>query len=425
MSSNFTSKSYSGTVEHLPNCVARFKVSIDKDEVAALKTRASKAINKEVNVPGFRKGKAPDDLIMKQYGKHVDSEFREIAVRAACKEAMESTKVYPLKQDIGIELEKIQPMDDGKVEVTFRYETYPVVPDVKVEEIKITPVDLKKVTESDIEHTLRQIQLYHGHFHEAHDRPIQEEDFVIVDIDVIDEPPFKAYENSRFQVTDKGMPQWARKLVLGKKMGETVEGMSEKDKDSPADFVPRKCRVLIRDVQTAHLPELDDDLARKAGAQNVEDLKKNIEAQQTKQHSDERQMALRNQVKEYLKATYSFDLPASDLKGIEEDCKRLINRDKDQFKTPEDLQAYKEKLFENGKEVLKLAYLIPHVGAQLNLKMPNEQDINNRMIQIITQYYFETGEKIPEESFERIRSNIQRELVHERVLDELIRKNSA
>ncbi|MFN4175276.1 MAG: trigger factor, partial [Parachlamydiaceae bacterium] len=291
MSSTFNAKSYSGTVEHLPNCVARFKVLIDKDEVAALKNRASKAINKEVNVPGFRKGKAPDDLIMKQYGKHVDSEFKELSVRSACKEAMEATKVYPLKQDIGIELEKLQPLDDGKVEVTFRYETYPVVPDVKVDEIKIEPVEAKKVTDHDIEHTIRQIQLYHGHFHEAHDRPIQEEDFVIVDIDVIDEPPFKAYENSRFQVTEKGMPEWARKLVLGKKVGDTVEGMSEKDKDSPADFVPRKCRVLIRDVQTAHLPEVNDDLARKAGAQNVEDLKKNIEAQQTKQHNDEKQMA--------------------------------------------------------------------------------------------------------------------------------------
>lgn len=421
--STFTAKSYSGTVEHLPNCVSRFTITIDKDEVSALRHRAMKVINKEVAVPGFRKGKAPDDLIEKQYGKHVESEFREIAVKSACNAAIEETKIYPRKNDVGIELEKVTPLDDGKYEVIFRYETYPVVPDANADNIKLEPVEAKKVTEADIEETIRQIRIYHGHFHEVRDRPVQEEDYVVVDIDVIDEPPFKAYENSRFQVVEKGMPAWTRKLVIGKNIGDTVEGMSEKDENAPADFIPRKCRVLIRDIMTAHLPEIDDELARKAGANTIEDLKKNIEAQKTKQSADERQMALRNQVKDFLKASYEFDLPASDLKGIEEDCKRLINRDKDQFKTPEDIKAYKEKLFENGKEVLKLAYLIPHIGTQLNIAMPNEQEVTQRMIQVITQYYYETGEKIPEESFERIHGNIRRELVHEKVLDELIRRN--
>lgn len=421
--SEFKNQSYSGSVERLPNCIARFKVKINNDEVKNLKSRASKAINKEVSVPGFRKGKAPDDLILKQYGKHVDQEFREVAIRAAAKEAMDGTKLYPIKQDIGLEVERFHPEEDG-VEVTFRYEIFPEVPDVKLDGIKLEPVELKKFDEKELEQTLRQIQLYHGHFHEVKDRPVQEDDFVIVDIDVIDEPPFKAYENSRFQMTERGMPAWARKMVIGHKIGESVEGMSEKEKDSTEEgFVPRKCRITIKDIQTAHLPEVDDELAKKAGVQTVDELKKNIRDQQEKQHGQERQNALRNQVREFLKANYVFDIPATDLKGLEGDCKRMIEQDKDQFKSPEELKAYKEKLFENGKGLLRLAYLIPHVGAQLGLNVPTEQEINNRMIQVITQYYLETGEKVPEEGFEKIRGNIQRELIHERVLDALIEKN--
>lgn len=418
----FKNQSYSGSVERLPNCIARFKVKIEADEVKHLKDKAAKAINKEVTVPGFRKGKAPEDLIHKQYGKHVEQEFRDLAIRGAAKEAMDHTKLYPIKQDIGLEVERFNPEDNG-VEVTFRYEVFPEVPDVKLDGIKIEPVELKKTTDDEIEHTIRQIQLYHGHFHEVKDRPIQEDDFVIVDIDVIDEPPFKAYENSRFQVTEKGMPGWARKMVLGKKAGDSVEGMSEKDKDSGEDFVARKCRITIKDVQTAHLPEVNDELAKKAGVQSVDELKKNIQDQQNGQHSQERQNALRRQVRDHLIAHYPFDLPATDLKGLEADCKKMIEQDKDQFKSAEDIKAYKEKLFENGKGLLRLAYLLPHVGTQLGLKVPTEQEINSRMIQVITQYYLETGEKVPEEGFEKIRGNIQRELVNERVLDALIEKN--
>lgn len=421
----FKSNSYSGVMENLPNCVARFSVKISPDEMKALRSQATKTINKEVTVPGFRKGKAPDDMIVTQYGKHIDNELRDVAIRSACKHAMDETKIYPLKQDIGLEVEKFQVQPDGSADVSFRYETYPQVPNVNVDDISITPVPIKETTALDIEHTIRQIQLYHGHFHDVVDRPVQDEDFVIVDIEVIDEePPFKAYENSRFQLTEKGMPAWARKLVKGKNVGDSVEGMSEKEADNTdAEFTPHKCRITIIQAQTAHLPEANDDLAKKAGADNFEDLKQKIELQQNKQHKDEAQTALRNQVKETLKATYSFDLPASDLKGLEEDCKRLIERDKANFKTAEDIKAYREKLFDNGKGVMRLAYLIPHIGTQLGTKMPTEQEINNRMIQVITQYYMETGEKVPEESFPRIQSNIQRELVHERVIDELIAKN--
>jgi trigger factor len=418
----FKNDNLSAIVEKLPNCQAKFKVNLTPAYAKELKLKAAKSVSKEVAIPGFRKGKAPEDIIAKQYGKYIDQEFKEIAVKAAYVDTAGLSKIFPLQQNSGIDLQKFTPAQDGSVEITYQYEIFPEVKDVELDSIKIEPVASEPITQAQIDQTIREIQLYHADWKVIEDRPVQEGDFVVVDIDVLGDHPFKAYENSRFQVKEKWMPEWARKLVLGLKINESAEGLSENEKNE-VNFEPRTCRITVNMIQEANLPELSDELAKKAGANTADDLMTNIKKQLEFAQKKDIQQKLRDQVKAILIENNSLDIPQSDLKNLEEDCRKMVDQDKDFFKSPQEMQDYKAKLFENGKGVLKLAYLLPHISGQLNLPMPSEQEIQQRLIEILTQHYMQTRQTVEEKDIQMLQQKIKRDLIHENVLDKLIEKN--
>lgn len=425
----YKNEHFTAQMETLPNCLLRFSVQVVPERVKELRKKAVKAISKEVNVPGFRPGKAPEALIEKQYGKHVSQEFQNIASNETVSDIIKLTKKYPLKKEGSVNLEKFETNDEG-TKVVFSYETYPTVPDVKVDGITFTTPEKKEITEKDIDKTIKEIQLYHAAWEEVKDRAVQEGDFVVIDIDVLDEPPFKAYEDSRFHVIEKGMPVWARKLVIGMKAGESVEGISELDTENEAnngdeEFVSRKCLVTVKLIQSAVLPEVNEELAAKAGVQTVEELRKNIRAQMERESAKNAKTELRFQARDHLIKNYMFDLPKEDLKNLEADCRQMIERDKAQMKTPEDMQTYKEKLFANGEGVIRLAYLIPHLANQLDIQEPSPEDANSRMIEVLTQYYLQTQKQVPEDQYTGIFQKIQRDLLAEHTLDKLIEINMA
>lgn len=411
-------------METLPNCTLRYKVSVEPQFVKELRAKAVKAVSKEVSIPGFRPGKAPEDLIEKQYGKFVEKEFREIATQNVVSEVIKLAKLYPLQREGGVSLDKFD-ADDNKVEITFSYDTFPTVPEVILDNIPFDAVAKEDVKEEEIEKTLKEIRLYHATWKEITDRPAQPSDFVVIDIDVIDEPAFKAYENSRFHIIEKGMPQWAQKIVIGLSRGESGEGMSEKEGEAEVDFVPRLCRITVNLIQEAELPEMTDELAQKAGVQTVEDLKKNIRLQLETEKKKSQVNSMRMQARDYLINNYNFDLPVTDIKNLEADCKKLLERDKANFKTEAEMKDYSEKLFENGKGVIRLAYLIPHLANQLSVPMPSEDEANSRMVEVLTQYYLKTQSQVPEDQFPSIFQKIQRDLLAEHTLDKLIEKNVA
>jgi trigger factor len=70
-----------------PGCLIRLDISLSPLATQAAYQKALKTVNKEVSIPGFRKGKAPQTLILKNYSQHVDREWRELLLNTAFGEA--------------------------------------------------------------------------------------------------------------------------------------------------------------------------------------------------------------------------------------------------------------------------------------------------------------------------------------------------
>ncbi len=246
-------------VSREPGCRVTFILSVPTKVAKAAYNKAVRTVNKEVSLPGFRKGKAPEKLVIQHYSKYVDREWRGIVMDGAFHEAVELTKIQPLHQD-AVEAPEVKKMSlDEGVEFSITFESLPTIPDVDVQQLKLEPVAQQAVTQEQIDHAVEDLRLFHANWIEITDRAVQEGDYIDVDIDAMESPSYTICTNERFQVTNDRMPAWMRKLVVGLALGQSAEGVSERDdkfvpKPESPDFKPTQVRVTIKGIKQAELP---------------------------------------------------------------------------------------------------------------------------------------------------------------------------
>lgn len=87
------------TMERKPGCSISLDVTISPQATEASYRKAIKLVNKEVSLPGFRKGKAPEAMIVQHYAKYVDQEWKDLIVKTSFKDTLDLTKTYPINEN--------------------------------------------------------------------------------------------------------------------------------------------------------------------------------------------------------------------------------------------------------------------------------------------------------------------------------------
>ena len=82
------------TIHHKPACIVEFDVEAFEPLIKNAHKKAAKTIAKEVTLPGFRKGKAPEELIIKNFPKEVDKEWQQ-EIANICFQECGKTCQYP------------------------------------------------------------------------------------------------------------------------------------------------------------------------------------------------------------------------------------------------------------------------------------------------------------------------------------------
>lgn len=295
------------------------KVELEIEAAPALAVeafrRAVKAVGKEVTIAGFRKGKAPEGLVEKSYPKQVDDEWQRSLADIVFKDSIKLVKIPLLNNEpkINYNIKSHSKTEWSKLILFF--ETEPTIPTIDPKDITLKKIERPAVNEDKVNETIRQLQLFFAQWKKV-DRPIQENDFVILDVDVIDlDPPQKLFADVRFEVTDRSMAKWMKELVMGHNRGEILEGVSipdetasEKDKE---ELKPKKVRVAIKVVEEATLPELNDNFAKRLGTTSVDQMRQNVEQLLHQKADGHVQEKLREEVSEVLLTKYYFEIPMS------------------------------------------------------------------------------------------------------------------
>ncbi len=248
------------------NNTVTFEFSVTPEEFEKALERSYRKNVKKINLPGFRKGKAPRFLIEKTYGKEI---FYEDAVNFvlpdAYDKAVDENGVYPVAQpEIDIKEDSIDPEKD----IVF---TAKVVVKPEFELGKYKGVKAEKpeypVTDADVEDEIEKIRERNSRLVPVEDRPVQADDIANIDFDgSVDGVPFEGGKGENFDLTigsGQFIPGFEDQL-LGKNVGDEVDVNVTFPEEYHAEELAGKdavFKVKINSLKYKELPEVDDDFA--------------------------------------------------------------------------------------------------------------------------------------------------------------------
>ena len=394
------------TVENLAPCKKLLRVEVDAKSVDEIFDATTKEYQKQAALPGFRPGKAPRDLVLKKYEPEIKDEAKRKLIGDSYRKALEEKKIsvigYP-------DIEEIQ---FGRGQVLQFAATIETAPEFQLPEYKGLAVkrEVKSVSAPDVDRAIEMLARQHTKFETAA-RELKMGDVAVVnytgtcDGKPVTEtaPTAKGLtEQKNFWVDiapDTFIHGFADQLV-GAKAGDkrTV------NVDFPADFVTKELagkkgvyEVEIVEVKEKVSPAIDDELAKKYGADDLAKLREGVQVDLENELKYAQAKAVRTQLVDALLAGVNFDLPetavAHETKNVvynivQENSKRGVPR--------ELIEKQKEEIYtaaaRSAKDRVKLAFLVQRI-AELEKIQVSQEEVLQR-VQSLSQAY-----QIPPDQF--------------------------
>lgn len=416
-------------LERKPGCEVTCNVIVHAPAAKVAYQSALKKVSKEVSLPGFRKGKAPVKLIVDQFGTHVEREWRDTVLQTSFKEVIKLTNTYPVNER-SVKTTKMESCDqeNGAV-ILFVYESEPNIPEIKAEDLTVDAVDKKEVQDADVDKAVDEMALHYSDWEKVEDKDVEEGDFVDLTIDNLNmNPPASICKDRRFEINKGKIGGWLMNLTIGMKPGETKEGKSEVDAEATEEvkqkFQETLCSVTVNAIQKAIKPEIDDELAKKAGLSSLDEMKKQIRAQLEKEAVASERAQLKAKLQDSILEKYTFDLPKSLVEEerqlrIKERIRNLMSEglSEDDIKNRE--QEIEGEVAQEVINALKIFFLTRKYSEQEKIQVTNEETATAIMEQM---YRFPTGgdkPEIPPEVYAQVFSNLLIDKVKNHLLDKI------
>jgi trigger factor len=390
---------------------AACKVELDVHVNAALiqkaRLKALKQVGREVSLPGFRKGKAPKELVLKKFGPQIDKEQEIQLADLAYNEAQKLTNISLLNHNTKISFHT-KKQSPEEAELSFTFETEPRIPSIEVSGFEPKQVDRPEIAEKQVEEAIRQMRYFYAEWRPVEHRGVQDGDTIMIHLDVIEDGvPRRVFDHVRFEVSKERMADWMKTLVEGAKVGDVLQGVSTPDEtttdEEKKEFNPKNVQVTILKLEEAILPELNDEFSKKVGAPTVEAMRQSILHLLNKQADENVQEELRKQVNEYLVDKFPFELPHS-LIETEKKYRLQHLQQSPQFQENwEKMNADEKKVFERNlldevDQSIRLFYLSRKIVNDAKLSITHKE-VQDEAIAILRAAGQGRIEKIPKETY--------------------------
>jgi trigger factor len=349
------------TLDKTENHMSYLTVATEPSEIEEYIEKAYQRLVKRTEVPGFRKGNAPRDILEKHVGREklLEDAIRE-AVPFICDNVIKEQNLEPVMQPM-VKIVQNEPL---KFEMIVALKPVVELGDYKNMVVEADPLE---VSDEEITEVLDNLRKQYGGSFEISDRPIKKGDTVTADIiGEIYESPFLRNKGVRFELNAefaKEIPGLGDKII-GMKKGEEQKFKLTLPDDYENKVVAGKevlFTVTIKDVQGLTLPEIDDEFAKKVapGVDSVDALKERISANLKNEKERNAVSNYEEKVIEKLIESSKLEYPPvmvdMELQGLLEDYKRQLQascRDEKEFEERMK-QVPEAKLRENGRPMAK------------------------------------------------------------------------
>ena len=359
-----------------------FRVVVPAKDIDTRVTGRLAEIAQTFRMPGFRPGKVPMPLLKQRFGQSVMGEVLEGAVNDSQAKAIEDNKLRPALQP-KVEITKFAEGED--LEFSMKVELLPEFEPADLGQVKISrPV--AQVGDDRIEESLKRLAEARKTSEPVTEpRPAANGDIVVIDFDgSVDgerRPGMKA-EAAQLELGSKSFIDTFEEQLVGAKVGDhrSVEVTFPDPYPGDPVLAGRKAvfEVDVKELRQPKPAQIDDDLAKSAGFDDLAALKTAVRERLQKEYDGLSRLRAKRSILDALAGLHSFDVPAG-MVDLEFDAiwKRLQDElqsgdadPEDKAKPEDDLKAEYRAIAERR---VRLGLLLSELGRRNNIQVTREE----------------------------------------------------
>ena len=260
--------------------IVKFEVKVEAEKFDAALTRAYKKNVKNFNVPGFRKGKVPMNVVKKYYGIEVLLEDAvNFAIEGSYSEVLKENNIIP------VDYPKIDVVEVGEGKEFVYTAEVTVYPEVELGEYKGLSIEKKtyEVTEEEVSKKLKEMQEKNARIETKEEGTVENGNIAVIDFKgYVDGEAFQGGEGKDYslEIGSKTFIDTFEEQLVGAKVNDTVEvnvTFPENYGKEELNGKPAKFEVTIKEIKVKELPELDDEFAKETSEfDTIADLKADV-----------------------------------------------------------------------------------------------------------------------------------------------------
>ncbi|MBY6199817.1 trigger factor [Maritalea mobilis] len=292
-----------------------YQITITGSDLEARVTEKLAEAQPEVQMKGFRKGKVPMALLRKQFGPRVMGEAMQEAVDGAMQGHLDETGDRPAAQpEIKMVNEDWKEGDD--VVVSMAYEKLPEIPEVDYKALKLERMTVAPADE-DVDDALKNLAESAQNFATKKGGKAADGDQVVIDfVGKVDGEAFEggAAEDYPLVLGSNSFIPGFEDQLIGVKKGEEKAVEVTFPEEYGAEHLAGKAAVFdvtVKEVKKPVPAEVDDELAKKYGAEDLDALKGQITERLKAEYAGAARAVMKRKLLDQLDEQVSFELPPS------------------------------------------------------------------------------------------------------------------
>ncbi len=317
------------SLKKIKDCKMRLAVEVEAAQVESRRREVLGEFQKGANLPGFRQGKAPLDLVEKKFIKEIEEEVLKTLIPEVYHRAVLKHKTAPVALPAISEVKA----ERGKaLSFTAEFEAEPEfsVKNYKGIKIKKVPVD---VQEHDLEKGLNSLLESKAELVPPEEpRAVRQGDFILADIEIWQKGQYIPGKKGVLLAAEPNKTDDFCEKIVGAQLQESREITIEHSPEEKAKGLNGRkplFKVWVRQIQEKKLPFLDDAFAKHFGQETVAELREHLRKDLARYKTSESQMQMKDELYEKLLSLVSLTVP----EGLAEKQKeRLLDQARTQYK---------------------------------------------------------------------------------------------
>ena len=361
---------------------SKLSVIVTKKEIQEKIDKKLDEVKDTINLKGFRPGKAPMELLKKQFGKALYGEVIEKTLNDSAFQALKDKNIKPAGQP---KIDIKSSGEDKDLEFTIEVEKVPEIKKVDLSKIEIEKYEVK-ADKKDLETRLNQLAESSKKYNDKDaSKAAANNDLVEFNYEAtVDGKSFEGNKGEKLQIVlgkDLFIKGFDKQIIGVKKNDEKVVKINLPDNYPKKELAGKasefKCKIT--NIKSPEEQKIDDAFAKNMGAKDLSDLKSMIEKQISKEFESITDQLCKKEILDQLDKQFKIDLPKGMLEAEIKTVEHTMVHEKMHEKGEKDHS--KIKLDDNDKKEVKkiserrvkLALVLANIGEEHSVKVSSQE----------------------------------------------------